>query len=441
MAIAMLLDMGASRIKAGLYDTRTRALVASESLPSPAPDLGPNGEVELDPRAYVESFRALWGALQCAAHQVQSVWLCAEMHGALYANEGGEPLTGYISWRDARTMQAVDGTAFFDELAAGFGPAYPEQTGMRLKPGLPVTVLAFLARSGMLAGVVRPMTLPDWLLHSFGEPAPRMHPTLAAATGWYDLREAGWSARIVQTGAPGVECRLPPLCGRDNYLGTAHLDGREIPFFGGIGDLQAALTGAGLGSRQPMIANLGTGSQVAKVLAPGESLPDVELRPLPDGRIAAALTHIPAGRALATFAQLVDGIAGLGGGKEVFWPTFASLTSEEVLAAPFEVDMGVFAGNWKAGDGGAIRAIWEHNASARGLIASIARGWLAQYAEAFGRLDPRRGCATIGLAGGLIRRASFIAPALGALTPYNYEPSEPLLEEETMDGLLTLIPD
>jgi sugar (pentulose or hexulose) kinase len=440
MATAMLLDMGASRIKAGLYDTQARALVASESLPSPAPDLGPNGEVELDPRAYVESFRALWISLQCAARQVQSVWLCAEMHGALYANEHGEPLTGYISWRDARTAQAAAGASFFDELDAEFGPAYLAQTGMRLKPGLPITVLAWLARRGKLAGVIRPMTLPDWLLRNFGEPAPRMHPTLAAATGWYDLREAGWSARIVQASAPGVDARLPSLCDRSAYLGSAQLDGREIPFFGGIGDLQAALVGAGLGSRYPMIANLGTGSQVAKVLGAGEVLPEVELRPLPDGRVAAALTHIPGGRALATFARLLDETAALGGGREVFWPTFASLTTDEVLGSPFEVDMGVFAGNWKPGNGGAIRAIWEHNASARGLIASIARGWLTQYAEAFGRIDPARACQAVGLAGGLIRRGGFVAPALAALTPYNYQPSVPRLEEETMDGLASLIP-
>jgi sugar (pentulose or hexulose) kinase len=441
MATTMLLDMGASRIKAALYDTRARTLIATESRPSPAPRLGPHGEVELAPREYVESFQALWSSMQCTARQVESVWLCAEMHGALYANEAGEPLTGYISWRDARAMQAAGGAPFFDQLAGEFGPAFFEQTGMRLKPGLPATVLSYLARTGTLAGVVRPRTLPDWLLHSLGEPAPRMHPTLAAATGWYSLREAGWSARIVQACvASSIDLKLPPLCGRDNYLGSARLDGQDIPFFGGIGDLQAALTGAGLGSRHPMIANLGTGSQVAKIIEPGESPNGIELRPLPDGRIAAALTHIPAGRALTTFAGLIDGIAGLGGGKEVFWPTFASLTADEVLASPFEVEMGVFAGNWKAGNGGAVRSIWEHNTSARGLIASVAKGWLAQYAEAFGRLDPQHLCATVGLAGGLPRRGDFIATTLAVLSPYNYQPSEPLVEEETMDGLLALIP-
>jgi sugar (pentulose or hexulose) kinase len=35
-------------------------------------------------------------------YKIDELWICFEMHGFLLANTEGNPITGYISWKDQR---------------------------------------------------------------------------------------------------------------------------------------------------------------------------------------------------------------------------------------------------------------------------------------------------------------------------------------------------
>jgi hypothetical protein len=110
----------------------------------------------------------------------------------------------------------------------------------------------------------------------------------------------------------------------------------------------------------------------------------------------------------------------------------------EVLDAKLEVDLNVFEAAWRYSGGGVVGGINEGRFSPADLMAGIARGWLAQYAQAMDRLDPSRQEDTFLVSGGLSRRANFIVPVMSALCGRGARLAEVVTGEETLDGLLAM---
>ena len=122
----------------------------------------------------------------------------------------------------------------------------------------------------------------------------------------------------------------------------------------------------------------------------------------------------------------------------IFWSKFSQLSPAEVLDAKLEVDLNVFEAAWRYRHGGLVGGIKEGGFSPADLMAGVARGWLAQYAEAMDRLDPSRQEDIFLVSGGLSRRASFIVPAISALSGRTARLAEVVTGEETLDGLLAM---
>jgi hypothetical protein len=203
-----------------------------------------------------------------------------------------------------------------------------------------------------------------------------------------------------------------------------------------VGDVQSTAAGTGFPQAAKLVVNLGTGSQV---LCSTQAVPSgIERRPGVDGVNFAAITHIPSGRALSVFAELLDGCARLGGGVPFFWTKFGQLSTAEVLDAKLKVDLNVFQAAWRYEQGGLVGRINEGFFSPADLIAGVARGWLAQYAEAMDRLDPLRHEDCFLLSGGLSRRASFVVPAISTLSGRRGQLAQLITGEETLDGLLAM---
>ena len=109
-----------------------------------------------------------------------------------------------------------------------------------------------------------------------------------------------------------------------------------------------------------------------------------------------------------------------------------------MLDANREVDLNVFEAAWRYRHGGLVGGIKEGRFSPADLMAGVAKGWLAQYAEGMDRLDPLRHQQKFLISGGLSRRASFIVPTVSALSGRNARLAEVVTGEETLDGLLAM---
>jgi hypothetical protein len=437
MTDILLVDFGTSRIKCVLWSPETQAVLDETQVASPEPRFGSSGEVETSPEAYWLALEETAGRLARRHPQVKLLWLCTELHGVIVASPAGDPITPYISWRDARAMvKNASGKSTFDELGDR-SEAFFSLSGMKLRPGLPILSLSFLAARNELPCAFRLFTLPDWLLWRGGERDPAVHASIAAGTGLFDINRQEWSG-LLQNFAGLADCTISSsrIALAGEQAGSIHLGGRELQVYGCFGDLQSAVAGTGFPVQAKLVVNLGTGSQVVRATA--DIPPGIERRPGADGREITAITHIPSGRALNVFAELLDGSAKLGGGSAFFWSRFSQLPVAEVLGAKLDINLNVFDAAWQYDFGGSVRGIHEGSFSPMDLMAGIAKSWLAQYATAMDRLDPAREDDTFLLSGGLSRRAGFIAPAIAALSGRKALLAKIITGEETLDGLLAM---
>jgi sugar (pentulose or hexulose) kinase len=409
--VILLLDFGASRVKAGVWDGHS--IIATTDGPAPAPDCGADGAVTVDPAAYPLALSARLAELATLGHtQFSVIWLCSEMHGGLIVDDAGGPLTPYLSWRDGRTAGAHIDADRFRTL-----------TGMKLRPGLPVMTLGHLQHTGHVPRG-RFVSLPEWLVIAMGHACGVVHTSMAAASGFYDLTAADWSAELM-THAPGV-CFAAVADTCATPMGTLPLNGRDVPVFGGVGDLQATALGAGLGTGFDGCLNLGTGSQVLSLGA--KAIPPVELRPGAAGGMLRALTHMPSGRALALCAAA----------HPAFWAEARVLNTDQILNATTQkIDLNLFPSGWKYRQDIPDIQKQIEILNPADITPAILHAYAAQYAEAMDLIDPDRTVPAWVLAGGVPHHIPALAKTIGMLSRRTITPSG--TTEETLAGLARLM--
>lgn len=432
----ILVDFGASRIKSVVWSLSKNNLVDSVEVPSPNPIFGANGEVEVEPEKYWNCLEATAGVLLKKYPDIEELWICSEMHGALIIDKNGVPLTRYISWRDERVKKSKPST-LQDESAVNSVDEFLELTGLKLRAGLPCITIPYVVRQSKISGPKILCAIVDWLLYRGGEHGPKIHSSLAAGTGFYSLVSNAWINQSQDSSDEFTsEISFPQIAKIGEVLGQINLCGHRVNVYGGVGDMQAALQGAGFLSDTNLLINLGTGSQVVK--ARMNSQIAVDRRISCNEEIFSAITHIPSGRALNVYAQFIDSCSTLGGGKPIFWNIFQSLTVDEVISSQIEVDLNVFEAAWKFEKGGEIAGIRENQFMPKSFIAGLIKSWLSQYAKAINFLDPEGRDKEYKIAGGLARRASFILPTLDLLTGLKGSLATTVTGEETLDGLLKM---
>jgi sugar (pentulose or hexulose) kinase len=434
----VLVDFGASRIKSVQYSLKQKRVVNSREYASPILSYGLAGEVEGNPEDYWHALEATAGQLIASAPEIEDIWICSEMHGFLLADyNSSRPITGYISWQDQRTVSLVsEKKNYLDNLEFLKEQLLPV-TGMHLKPGLPVVNLAAICNSSLLQEPFRFLTLVDWLLLRGGELNPKCHPTLAAGTGLYSLTQGDWSTDLLL--AIGIDPKLihmPTISKGNAPLGSIKLNEKKIRVWGGLGDLQTAAHGLNFPERAPILINLGTGSQVLAITPAPSS--GIEIRPCASGVLTHAVTHIPSGRAINSFAKFIDGCVLQSGGGPLFWRLFGELQTDAVLAADGCIDLNVFSAAWQYKEGGSISKIIESQFELSWLMHSLAKSWLMQYAQALKSISLDHPSSSFLLGGGLSRRGAFIAPVLESLIGKVALETPLLTGEETLDGLAKL---
>lgn len=456
--IELLVDFGASRIKAVLVDLSSSVVIDYGECPSPSSSLQKNesGACEINLNEYWAALEQTAGFLleKYADEKIDRLWICSEMHGFILADELGKELTGYISWKDERAVSDSSFAEGNDSTYLLMREALKDfysQSGMFLKPGLPIVTLASGLRKKTLPQIkdikvgskLQLLTLVDWLMIHGGEPKPLSNETMSAGTGFYDIHQKKWSQTLLEAISAADKILLLPLARSNSVaLGNITLLGRRLSVYGGVGDLQSAFYGAGFPDIAPAIINLGTGSQVAIYATSARSDLPTELRLLIDGSIAHVITHIPSGRALNVFKEFIDSIAKLSGGDAIFWGLWESLSAEEIHKARGIANLNVFAASLKR-SGGIYKYGWvgldERFSSPREVLADIAKAWLMQYVEALDILDPNHQMRRVLVSGGLARKGNFILEAFELLDSHRrYELAQGITGEETLDGLLKL---
>ena len=312
----LLIDFGASRIKSSLFNSETEVL--SDIFTTPGSFFSKTSKVTL--RYINERFHE---HLEYH-HDIDKIAICSEMHGFILSESrppSEEDL--YISWRADLSHNKEKNIQNLDSSLLGI-------TGIDDKLGLPRINIKyhqnFQKKSHLLS-------LVDAIILLNGSWSNKTSIHLAAATGLFDIWNNNWIKSLDET-----EIITYDVSSYSDSLGYINYSKKNIPVYGGLGDLQAAIMSINLSSS--INVNLGTGSQVSMEYSPNLSY---EIRPFTNDKFINTLTHIPCGRVLNEYASYVDSLFDKNI-DSIFWNKLFNTSTDINHDNEYEIQLNIIKG-------------------------------------------------------------------------------------------------
>jgi sedoheptulokinase len=234
---------------------------------------------------------------------VSAIGITGQMHGILYLDERGNPVSPLYTWQDRRG----------EELC----PQLRELTGYAAAPGYGLVTHCALAKSGQLPeGAWKIGTVMDYLTFRLcGKKRLLMHATNAASLGFFNIREGCFDREALRK--IGVDPAILPEVTRDGEIVGCC---RGIPVTVAIGDNQASFLGSVPEPETTVLANFGTGSQISLMVRDLTGVREeggVEIRPFLKDSYLLCGSALCGGRAYAMLENFFRSFAcrcGLGDG-------------------------------------------------------------------------------------------------------------------------------
>lgn len=238
---------------------------------------------------------------QCA-DQVTSIGVTGQMHGIVYLNKAGEPVSPLYTWQDDRGSQILeDGT---------YASVLSRLTGYPVASGYGLSTHFYHVRNGLVPeSACCISTIHDYIAMKLsGLCSPVTDQSDAASLGVFDMINGRFDdAALLQA---EIDPSILPNVASDPVIGTY----RSIPVCVPIGDNQASFFGATGGRSSGALVNIGTGSQFSVYCNTPIHCPGLELRPYPGGGYLLVGATLCGGRAYALlerfFADVVKMVTG-----------------------------------------------------------------------------------------------------------------------------------
>ena len=252
--IAAGLDVGTTSVKGLALDTDTGKVVASAEEGYPFDTPRP-GWTEQDPELWWRATETVLGSLRAAAGELGGIGLSGQMHGLVALDSADRVLRPALLWNDQRTGAEAE------EIESRLGglAGLVEATGNRALTGFTAPKLLWMARHepDLHARIAHVLLPKDYVrLRLCGERATDV--TDASGTLWFDVRERGWSARVLS--ALEVEEAWLPRAEESVVVTGETADG--VPVAAGAGDQGAGALGVGVDRPGPASVVLGTSGVV-----------------------------------------------------------------------------------------------------------------------------------------------------------------------------------
>lgn len=266
------LDIGTTTISAVVYDSNMGVLT-SRTIRNDSFLTGQSWERIQDPCVIYEKSLSVVRELLSLYPDVAAIGLSGQMHGILYLDDQGEPVSPLFIWQDGRGDLPYDEhCSWAAHLSALTGYALATGYGM-------VTHYYNLNHNLVPPAAAKLCTIHDYLAMKFsGRTVPVTEATDAASLGLYDGPHHRFDPDALAKA--GIDSSMLPEVVTELCLGTGMLD---IPVFAALGDNQASFLGATGGQTDVLLVNMGTGGQVSVYSSDYIQTQTLETRPFPDG--------------------------------------------------------------------------------------------------------------------------------------------------------------
>lgn len=224
---------------------------------------------------------------------VERIGVTGQMHGILYLDKAGIPVSPLYTWQDGRGDQPYrEGRTYAQWLS--------EKTGYSLAAGYGTVTHFYNLDRGLVPETAAVMcTIHDYMAMVLaGKKVPVTDASDGASLGVFRVDRGVFDREALANG--GVAPHLLPQVSGAEPLG---LYKGKIPVYPAIGDNQTSFLGATGGERDAMVVNVGTGSQFSVYTPVPLTCPGLELRPFGNGFLLVGAS-LCGGRAYALLEQL-----------------------------------------------------------------------------------------------------------------------------------------
>lgn len=227
-----------------------------------------------DPRKILEIVRDVLDELLRRNKNVAGIGVTGQMHGIVYIDMHGLPVSPLYTWQDAR------GSLPFKNAKKSYSQVMSEQTGYMLAPGYGMVTHWYNRMNGLVPkDAVKLCTIQDYIVMRLsGRTEPMMDPTDAASLGVFDLRKNIFDVKALSIAGIMKE-ELPKVILSGSVIG--HYKG--IPISSALGDNQASFLGSAGNIDNTVLLNIGTGGQVSAHTHKYLKADGLDVRPFPGG--------------------------------------------------------------------------------------------------------------------------------------------------------------
>ncbi len=309
MSVTLGLDLGTSKVAAAVVDADQRRTLDAAAILHNAAIAGAADRAEQDVAALLTAADQAVQALHAEYRsRVAAVGLTGQMHGVVLWDLEDQAASPLVTWQDQRCLAA----GFLDRLRQDLGR-------QELHNGFGWATLAWLQQEQpeLVARYARCGTIADYVCARItGASAGTIDPTHAHSWGLFDPARGDWDREAVKKiGMPDdmVPTIRPTaaLAGRLRRETARRWGIREqIPVAIPAGDNPASIYATLAEPETELALTLGTGGQLAAVIAPQARLPatgpGLEYRPYVDDRRLAVSASLCGGRAFTWLVECVE---------------------------------------------------------------------------------------------------------------------------------------
>ena len=210
---------------------------------------------------------------------VARIGITGQMHGIVYLDAAGEPVSPLYTWQDGRGDQRT-------ESGETYAAALNRITGYAVATGYGLVTHYYNLKNGLVPeDAVVFSTIHDYIAMLLaGLTTPVTEASDAASFGLFDVEKGCFDPEALEKA--GIPADLLPKLAAQPCIG--YHQGR-IPVYVAIGDNQASFLGATGGRTDAMLINVGTGSQFSAYTLRHMACPGLETRPFPGGGYLSAM--------------------------------------------------------------------------------------------------------------------------------------------------------
>ena len=291
---------------------------------------------------------------------IVSIGVTGQMHGIVYVDENGVAVSPLYTWQDGRgdlccpdiqndiqkkltvadseTVENIDNgnkvadNAEIAELGNGaitYAAELSKITGYHMASGFGLTTNYYNTKHGLVPEEAKSFcTIPDYVAMSLaGEKRPKMHQTMAASLGLYNMEAGDFDRTSVEKAGMNSEL-LPEVATTSTICGayTADMEkypayvGKTIPVAVAFGDNQASFLGS-VNQDCKVLLNVGTGGQVSVYSEELIKADGIECRPYLKGSYLMAGSSLCGGYSynlVKRFFEEIYALAGVGCPKDIY---------------------------------------------------------------------------------------------------------------------------